>query len=64
MSDPASVFSAEQHQRFLLAVEAGQRELRLAGEVLAESGIAVGIHRHLDLASEWLTEARRLLDER
>jgi hypothetical protein len=64
MSDPASVFSAEHHQRFLLAVEASQRELRLAAEVLHASGIAAGIHRHLDLATEWVTEARRLLDER
>jgi hypothetical protein len=60
----ALALSSQHHQRFLLAVEGGQRELGLAAELLDESGVAKGIHRHLEHATEWITEARRLLNQR
>ncbi len=56
--------SLEEHQGFLLAIEAGQRELRLAAQVPNGPHAVAEIHRHLQRAAEWLAEAKRLVEQR
>jgi hypothetical protein len=53
----------DQHRQLVITLGAGLREARKAAQVADENGLVSDAQESLDLAIDWLTQARRALDK-